>query len=80
MGKMNRLNIGPKGLRVKNTAGATYWDTEAYAIPLYLAWQIKKFSKNLLNSDTTNMPPSWAQALKQGLKGGAISNGEFYWP
>jgi maltose phosphorylase len=37
LGKDSRLNIGPKGLLVKKYGGSTYWDTEAYCIPFYMA-------------------------------------------
>ena len=36
-GEDDRLNIGPKGFTGEKYGGATYWDTEAYAVPLYLA-------------------------------------------
>ncbi|WP_274661956.1 glycosyl hydrolase family 65 protein, partial [Enterococcus lactis] len=36
-GEDERLNIGPKGFTGEKYGGATYWDTEAYAVPLYLA-------------------------------------------
>jgi maltose phosphorylase len=39
--KDSRLNIGPKDLPVKST-GSTYWDTEAYCIPFYMATKINK--------------------------------------
>ena len=32
-----RLNIGPKGFTGEKYGGATYWDTEAYCLPVYMA-------------------------------------------
>lgn len=32
-----RLNIGPKGFTGERFGGATYWDTEAYCLPVFLA-------------------------------------------
>ncbi len=43
-----RLNIGPKGFTGEKYGGATYWDTEAYCIPVYLGVAPKEVSKNLL--------------------------------
>jgi maltose phosphorylase len=34
--KDSRLNIGPKGFTGEKYGGSTYWDTEAYCIPLWL--------------------------------------------
>jgi maltose phosphorylase len=36
-GTDSRLNIGPKGFTGEKYGGAAYWDTEAYAVPVYLA-------------------------------------------
>lgn len=37
LGKDERLNIGPKGFTGEKYGGSTYWDTEAYCIPFYMA-------------------------------------------
>ncbi|RYD91985.1 MAG: glycoside hydrolase family 65 protein, partial [Sphingobacteriales bacterium] len=37
LGKDPRLNIGPKGFTGEKYGGSTYWDTEAYCIPFYMA-------------------------------------------
>ena len=37
LGKDSRLNIGPKGFTGEKYGGSTYWDTEAYCIPFYMA-------------------------------------------
>ncbi|HFQ6393678.1 TPA: glycoside hydrolase family 65 protein, partial [Listeria monocytogenes] len=34
-GEDARLNIGPKGFTGEKYGGATYWDTEAFALPMY---------------------------------------------
>jgi maltose phosphorylase len=47
-GKDDRLNIGPKGFTGEKYAGATFWDTEAYCLPFYLATAEKQVSRNLL--------------------------------
>ncbi|MBC1514324.1 glycoside hydrolase family 65 protein, partial [Listeria booriae] len=36
-GEDARLNIGPKGFTGEKYGGATYWDTEAFALPMYLS-------------------------------------------
>ena len=36
-GEDARLNIGPKGFTGEKYGGATYWDTEAYCLPVYMA-------------------------------------------
>jgi maltose phosphorylase len=46
LGKDSRLNIGPKGFTGEKYGGSTYWDTEAYCIPFYMATkdqEVKKF-------------------------------------
>jgi len=47
-GTDSRLNIGPKGFTGEKYAGATYWDTEAYCIPFYLATTPQEVGRNLL--------------------------------
>ena len=37
LGKDSTLNIGPKGFTGEKYGGSTYWDTEAYCIPFYMA-------------------------------------------
>ena len=48
-GKDARLNIGPKGFTGEKYGGFTYWDTEAYCVPFYLATAPQDVSKNLLD-------------------------------
>ncbi|MCD0473403.1 glycoside hydrolase family 65 protein [Flavobacterium sp. EDS] len=47
-GKDNRLNIGPKGFTGEKYGGSTYWDTEAYCIPFYMATKDQQVARNLL--------------------------------
>lgn len=68
-GEDDRLNIGPKGFTGEKYGGATYWDTEAYAIPLYLALTDQKVSKNLLSYRHNQLPQAEHNANQQGLKG-----------
>ncbi len=68
-GEDERLNIGPKGFTGEKYGGATYWDTEAYAIPLYLALTDQEVSKNLLNYRHNQLPQAEHNARQQGLKG-----------
>ncbi|SOE23630.1 maltose phosphorylase [Spirosomataceae bacterium TFI 002] len=47
-GEDARLNIGPKGFTGEKYGGVTYWDTEAYCLPFYLATAEPSVAKNLL--------------------------------
>lgn len=64
-----RLNIGPKGFTGEKYGGATYWDTEAYAVPLYLALAKPEVTKNLLTYRHNQLPQAQHNARQQGLKG-----------
>lgn len=68
-GEDSRLNIGPKGFTGEKYGGATYWDTEAYAVPLYLALADPKVTENLLNYRHNQLPQAEHNARQQGLKG-----------
>ncbi|MEO9872941.1 MAG: glycoside hydrolase family 65 protein, partial [Ekhidna sp.] len=48
LGKDARLNIGPKGFTGEKYGGSTYWDTEAYCIPFYMATKDQQVARNLL--------------------------------
>jgi len=43
------LNIGPKGFTGEKYGGSTYWDTEAYCFPFYMATKNESVAENLLN-------------------------------
>lgn len=64
-----RLNIGPKGFTGEKYGGATYWDTEAYAVPLYLALAKPEVTRNLLKYRHQQLPGAFHNAQQQGLKG-----------
>ena len=68
-GEDERLNIGPKGFTGEKYGGATYWDTEAYAVPLYLALAKPDVTKNLLKYRHNQLPGAHLNAQRQGLKG-----------
>ncbi|MGO2082548.1 glycoside hydrolase family 65 protein [Vagococcus sp.] len=68
-GEDERLNIGPKGFTGEKYGGATYWDTEAYAVPLYLALADPSVTKNLLKYRHNQLPQAQHNARQQGLKG-----------
>ena len=68
-GEDARLNIGPKGFTGEKYGGATYWDTEAYAVPLYLSLAEPKVTQNLLQYRLNQLPQAQHNASQQGLKG-----------
>lgn len=64
-----RLNIGPKGFTGEKYGGATYWDTEAFAVPLYLSLAEPAVTRNLLEYRYKQLPGAFHNAKEQGLKG-----------
>lgn len=64
-GEDERLNIGPKGFTGEKYGGATYWDTEAYAVPLYLSLADEKVTKNLLKYRRQQLPQAQHNARQQ---------------
>ncbi|WP_094243391.1 glycoside hydrolase family 65 protein [Tetragenococcus halophilus] len=68
-GEDERLNIGPKGFTGEKYGGATYWDTEAYAVPVYLAVAKPEVTKNLLKYRYNQLEGAYLNAQRQGLKG-----------
>ncbi len=64
-----RLNIGPKGFSGKKYGGATYWDTEAYALPLYLGLADKNVALNLLKYRHAQLDGAKQNARLLGLNG-----------
>ena len=68
-GEDERLNIGPKGFTGEKYGGATYWDTEAYAVPLYLSLADQQVTKNLLKYRRRQLPEAQHNARQQGLAG-----------
>ena len=70
-GEDARLNIGPKGFTGEKYGGSTYWDTEAYCIPFYLATSDQKVSRNLLMYRYKQLDKAIENAVKLGFKEGA---------
>lgn len=70
-GKDDRLNIGPKGFTGEKYGGSTYWDTEAYCVPFYLATAPQQVSKNLLIYRYKQLDKAIENAQKLGFKDGA---------
>ena len=70
-GEDERLNIGPKGFTGEKYGGSTYWDTEAYCVPFYLATAPSKVAKNLLIYRWKQLGRAIENAEKLGFKNGA---------
>ncbi|MBJ7629561.1 glycoside hydrolase family 65 protein [Weissella confusa] len=64
-----RLNIGPKGFTGEKYGGATYWDTEAFAIPVYLGITDPAVVKSLLKYRYQQIEGAYHNAKQQGLAG-----------
>ncbi|TWR27200.1 glycoside hydrolase family 65 protein [Mucilaginibacter achroorhodeus] len=70
-GEDDRLNIGPKGFTGEKYGGSTYWDTEAYCVPFYLATAPQKVSRNLLLYRYKQLGKAIENAKLLGFKDGA---------
>ena len=70
-GKDDRLNIGPKGFTGEKYGGSTYWDTEAYCVPFYLATAPQQVTKNLLIYRYKQLGKAIENAQKLGFNKGA---------
>ena len=72
LGKDSRLNIGPKGFTGEKYGGSTYWDTEAYCIPFYMATKDQQVARNLLTYRFNQLDKAIENAEKNlGFKNGA---------
>ncbi|WP_413999505.1 glycoside hydrolase family 65 protein [Flavobacterium sp. W1B] len=72
LGKDSRLNIGPKGFTGEKYGGSTYWDTEAYCIPFYMATKDQEVARNLLTYRYNHLEKAIENAEKNlGFKNGA---------
>ncbi|WP_396603010.1 glycoside hydrolase family 65 protein [Algibacter sp. R77976] len=71
LGKDSRLNIGPKGFTGEKYGGSTYWDTEAYCIPFYMATKDQKVARTLLEYRYNHLQKAIENAEKLGFKNGA---------
>lgn len=68
-GDDSRLNIGPKGFTGEKYGGATYWDTEAFAVPVYLGITNPEVTRNLLMYRYKQLDGAYVNAKEQGLDG-----------
>ena len=66
-----RLNIGPKGFTGEKYGGSTYWDTEAYCLPFYLATAESSVARNLLLYRYKQLGKAIENAEKLGFTNGA---------
>ncbi|MGC4040521.1 MAG: glycoside hydrolase family 65 protein [Flavobacterium sp.] len=71
LGKDSRLNIGPKGFTGEKYGGSTYWDTEAYCIPFYMATKDQTVARNLLAYRYNQLDKAIENAGKLGFTNGA---------
>ena len=71
LGKDSRLNIGPKGFTGEKYGGSTYWDTEAYCIPFYMATKDQNVARNLLTYRYNQLDKAIENAAKLGFNNGA---------
>lgn len=70
-GTDSRLNIGPKGFTGEKYGGVTYWDTEAYCIPFYLASSDFSVARNLLVYRYNHLQKAIENGKKLGFRDGA---------
>ena len=71
LGTDARLNIGPKGFTGEKYGGSTYWDTEAYCIPFYMATKDQHVARNLLEYRYNHLEKAIENAEKLGFSDGA---------
>ena len=71
-GKYAHLNIGPKGFTGEKYGGSTYWDTEAYCLPFYMATKGAEVALNLLMYRYNQLDKAIENAQKLGFTGGAV--------
>ena len=65
------LNIGPKGFTGEKYGGSTYWDTEAYCIPFYMATKDQEVARNLLKYRYNHLEKAIENAENLGFSNGA---------
>jgi len=70
-GKDPKLNIGPKGFTGEKYGGSTYWDTEAYCLPFYMATKPQEVGRNLLKYRYNQLDKAIENAAKLGFTKGA---------
>src|SRR5690606_30163156 len=64
----SRLNIGPKGFTGEKYGGSTYWDTEAYCLPFYMATKDQQVARKLLKYRYDHLEKAIENAEKLGFK------------
>jgi len=70
-GEDERLNIGPKGFTGEKYGGSTYWDTEAFCLPFYLATAPVQVARNLLIYRHKHLNKAIANGTLLGFNRGA---------
>ncbi|MFW2383833.1 MAG: glycoside hydrolase family 65 protein, partial [Acidimicrobiales bacterium] len=65
------LNIGPKGFTGEKYGGVTYWDTEAFCLPFYLATSEPEVGRNLIRYRHRQLSKAIENAEKLGFVDGA---------
>lgn len=68
-GEDARLNIGPKGFTGEKYGGATYWDTEAFCLPVYLSIAGGDVARQLLLYRHMQLDGAYQNAAALGLQG-----------
>lgn len=63
-----RLNIGPKGFTGEKYGGVTYWDTEAYCLPFYMATAGQAVARELLVYRYNQLDKAIENAAKLGFR------------
>ena len=71
LGSDAALNIGPKGFTGEKYGGSTYWDTEAYCIPFYMATKDQSVARTLLEYRYNHLEKAIENAEKLGFTSGA---------
>ncbi len=71
LGTDSRLNIGPKGFTGEKYGGSTYWDTEAYCLPFYMATKDATVARKLLKYRYNHLDKAIENAKKLGFRNGA---------
>ncbi len=64
-------NIGPKGFTGEKYGGSTYWDTEAFCFPFYMATKNESVAENLLEYRYKHLGKAIENAAKLGFTSGA---------
>lgn len=71
LGTDAQLNIGPKGFTGEKYGGSTYWDTEAYCLPFYMATKDQNVGRNLLAYRYNHLEKAIENAEKLDFSNGA---------